>query len=165
MPLLLLGGKGQFLAAENPYLWALMKFSVPSSTVILSLEAQELVTVSWSGLSLFLFHTPAFIHSPLSWTSQKMTRERKRRCKAYYYHLLFSFYEAVNTYQPDKIENISGNYQTPLLLHLISIFFSSSPPSSLLSVFSLRWLYPLRVYSLSSRSCTLKISLSALKGK
>lgn len=93
------------------------------------LGGSKLVNVNWSGLSLFPFHTPASIHIPLSWTSQKAD-QGKRRCKAYYYHLLFSFYEAVNTYQPDKIENISGNYQTPLLLYLILIFFSSSllPP-------------------------------------
>lgn len=54
MPLLLLGGKGQFPAAENPCLWSLIRFSVPSPTVVLSLEAQELVTESWSGLSLFI---------------------------------------------------------------------------------------------------------------
>lgn len=136
-----------------------MSFSVSFPTVISSLEAQELVTVNRSGLSLFPFHTPAFIHSPLRWISKKITRERKRRCNACSYHLLFSLFGSHFT----GISHFTGWWTPTSLtkpkLHYFTFNFDFLFLfSSFHSVFSLRWLYLLLVYSLSSRSCTMKVS-------
>lgn len=73
------------------------------------------------------------------------------------------FYEVMNTHQTAKINTIAGHCQTPLLLCLIFIFFSSS--FTLLSEFSLRSQCPPLLAYLSLGSRIMKISFHPIDGR